>query len=412
MASPSSLPSAVSVAHKCHDKYRKTVDPTFDPALRDHLENMAEHFAGQGTLKTTFIRRLVPWSDFVRPPNPGHKALGDFLVCRAVFAVLSANYDALIEIPARENGADVQIALDGDQANVHSTTQSPLLKFHGCAQCDRDHTVWTKSQLTDDEVIAERIERTARWMEANLREKDILLVGFWSDWSYLNSIIESAFEKVTPLSVFVVDPAEPDELKERAPKLWKVANSDGVSFSHIKKSGSDVLNELRRWFSAMYIRQVLLFGQESFEQQTGVECDPTWFDTSLSEEDQYRWRRDAEGRAPLRPPKRKRPERNEVLGFFHLLLRQAGATITAEGYSLNGQSIRVVDGSKRMLSSLQQELIEPPAAAVSGLVVCVGSEDLGLPGNIVRSGEPGSILRPGQDSLFVTHQTAREMLGI
>jgi hypothetical protein len=37
-------------------------------------------------------------------------------------------------------------------------------------------------------------------MDANLREKDLLIVGFWSDWQYLNSIIGSAIENVAPLA--------------------------------------------------------------------------------------------------------------------------------------------------------------------------------------------------------------------
>ena len=56
MAPPSSLPSAWRVAEMCFDEYRLTVDPLIDPALRNNLEALAEHFAGLKTLRAVFYR--------------------------------------------------------------------------------------------------------------------------------------------------------------------------------------------------------------------------------------------------------------------------------------------------------------------------------------------------------------------
>lgn len=81
--------------------------------------------------------------------------------------------------------AEFRASLDGDQANVQSTKHSPLLKFHGCQNLDPEETVWTKSQLIEP-IIAGRIDKNRVWMAANLREKDLLVVGFWTDWAYLN----------------------------------------------------------------------------------------------------------------------------------------------------------------------------------------------------------------------------------
>jgi len=409
---PSNLPSAWEIAQACHDKYCNTVEPTLDPLLKDDLEALAEYFAQQGTLTTSFIRTMVPWDKFVRPYNRGHEALADFLICRAVFAVLSANYDELIEVPARQSGADLEVALDGDQAIVHASNHAPFLKFHGCAR-DRDHTVWTKSQLTSDAVIAGRIEKSSNWMRANLREKDLLVIGFWSDWSYLNEIVESALKDVTPLSVTIVDPIDVADLENKAPELWAIAHTDGVTFWHIQESGAELLDALRKEFSFMFLRQVLEQGRASIEAEIGKQYDQVWLDMSpMDQHELYRWRRDAEGVSSDRPPRRKSPEANELLGHFHLLLRSKGAVVSGDGYILDNKIVRVVNGSGRFLSTVQGDMVEPPVASEIDLVVCVGSYDLGLPGNIVREGEPGSVLRPASAGQFVTHQDARELLEI
>ncbi len=55
MAAPSNLPPAWRVAEASFDKYRQTVDPTCDIAMRHDLEAFAGHFADQHTLQSVFI---------------------------------------------------------------------------------------------------------------------------------------------------------------------------------------------------------------------------------------------------------------------------------------------------------------------------------------------------------------------
>jgi hypothetical protein len=171
MAPPSSLPSAKAVAQAAFDEYVVAIDPAADRTLRDDLEELAQHFVNLGTLKTVFIERLVPWSQFVRPPNPGHAAVADFLITRATASSSSANYDGLIERQAWDYGADFVSSLDGDEATARSVIHSPLLKFNGCSIRDRRETVWSKSQLGDP-VIASRIAKSRTWMAARCIERD------------------------------------------------------------------------------------------------------------------------------------------------------------------------------------------------------------------------------------------------
>lgn len=412
MAPPSSLPSAWRVAEQCFDKYRLEADPNCDVALRNNLEALAEHFAGLNTLQSVFIEHLVPWSAFVRPSNTGHAAIADFLITRAAVAGISSNYDTLIERRAWDYGADFRGSLDGDEATADSVRQAPLLKFHGCSHRDRPSTVWAPSQLSD-QTISTRIARSKVWMAANLRQKDLLVVGFWSDWEYLNAVMGEALIDVQPLSVTVIDLSSTNALEQKAPQLWEIAHAQNVTFAHVQESGAVALDELRRAFSSNYLRQVLAAGRAAFEHATGAQCDPAWLNVeNFDSETLYGLRRDAEGVSAAEPAKLLRPANPEALGFFHLLLRQAGAVQRADGYELNGRSIRVLNGAQSVLGTLRGKFVEPPAAAQFDIVVAVGATDLGVPDNVVRNGRSGDVIRPDPSGEWYDLSRARTELGI
>lgn len=412
MAPPSNLPSARRVAEMCFDAYRVRVDPHINPALRQNLEALAEYFAALNTLKAQFIENLVPWTDFERHPNPGHAAIADFLIIKVAVACLSSNYDKLIERRAWDYGADFRGSLDGDEATACAKAQAPLLKFHGCSHRDRGSTVWAPSQLLDPLVVA-RIDRSKVWMAANLRQKDLLVVGFWSDWDYLNQIVGGALQGLDPLSVTVIDLSGAADLEQKAPDLWALAHQPHVTFTHVQESGADALDELRRTFSENYLRQVLAAGRAAFEAATGVACDHAWLNVAgLDSESLYDWRRDAEGVPVGRPAMTNRPRNGEALGYFHLLLRRAGAAQNAQGYTLNGRRIRVINGAESILSSIAARFVEAPALSSADVFVAVGAVDLGLPAHVVRPGTPGSVMRPAAGGEWFTFERAQAELGV
>lgn len=412
MAQPSNLPSARRVAEVCFDRYKDNVDPNLDPSLRGDLEALADHLHGQGLLETVLIERLVPWEEFLRPPNGGHGAMADLLIVGAAEAVLSSNYDGLIEERGREYGFDFRAALDGDQATVQSSKQSPLLKFHGCSQLARSSTIWTASQLSDTD-ISNRLNNIETWMASNLRQKDLLIIGFWTDWQYLNTVLDNAVKDVSPVSVTVVDPSESSQLREKAPGLWDVANGPGVSFEHIPVSGVDALEDLRRAFSQLYLSKAIAAGRSAMELECGIEADPKWLEIGHTDNELlYQWRRDAEGKPQGSPAMKLNPENTDLFGFFHLIMCRAGAQRTAVGYELNGTRVRVVNGAGSVLSTMRAKFAEPPAWAEEDLVVAVGATDLGLPSNVVREGRPGDVVRSQPLARWIDFEGAREELHI
>ncbi|SIS81193.1 SIR2-like domain-containing protein [Thalassospira xiamenensis M-5 = DSM 17429] len=411
MAPPSSLPSANRVSEACYETVRISIDSEIPENLKFDLEALAEHFKQSGQLEKVFIEAVVPWAMFETQWNPGHAAIADFLITKAMASGISANYDCLVERYAQSCHYDFKVALDGDEANLANRTQSPFLKFHGCSYRDRPATVWTPSQL-GDHIIQSRINKSTNWMNGHLREKDLLFVGFWSDWAYLNTILENALEGVSPNSITVIDPSDIGELQRKAPKLWELSQSPGVGFSHVQESGADALDELRRAYSKSYLQQVLDAGREAYVDQFGDEA----LDLSLLElnsEEYYHLRRDAEGVGVSGPAKCFVPERCEQLGYFHLILRAAGAEQTAFGYDYNGNAIRVVNGSGMMMATLKKRYREPPAANPSDMVIAVGAQETSLPNNVVRAGREQDFIRPEEPAgKWFTVERAREVLEI
>ena len=412
MGKPSKLPSARDVAEICFDRYKQNVDPEADDAMRGDLQALADYLHGRGMLSTVLIERLVPWELFLRPPNGGHGAVADFLIVGAAEAALTSNYDSLIEDSGRSYGFDFRAALDGDQAGIISSKQKPLLKFHGCARTERASTVWTPAQL-DDRDVCDRMKNIGTWLASNLRQKDLLIVGFWTDWEYLNAVLDSAVKNVSPLSVTVVDPSEPSQLEEKAPGLWEIAHGSGVSFTHLQMSGQDALEDLRRAFSKMYLSKAIAAGKAAFEEELGFAADPSWLEVDdLDNEVLHQWRRDAEGKPNNVAPTKLEPENVDLYGFFHLILRRAGGQRSTAGYVLGDRTIRVLNGAGSVLSTMRANFAEGPAIVEEDVVVAVGAMDIGLPANIMREGRPGDIVRGQPIVPWLDFEKARMEFGI
>ena len=413
MAGRSNLPSAQELANRCFDT-ASAIDSTIAPSIRDDLEGVADHFADSGQLVTVFIRQIVPWEDLVAAPNAGHQAIADLLLTAGADHGISTNCDQLIERSAWEFGADFMASLDGIQANLHSVSHRPLLKVHGCCNLDRDNTVWTRRQMTT-EPIQTRIRDSTAWLTANLREKDVVVVGFWSDWAYLNELLETCLVSAHPTTVVVVDPAPVADLETKAPGLWRVFHAAGVDFLHEQASGADVLNELRAEFSCAYLRVMLMSGKSAFEVRFATTCPPAWLDThGLSIEDLYALRRDAEGQPVGRPARLRSPRGDcQNIAFFHLALRQLGAVPEGSLYRFNDALIRVVNGAGRWLPEMQGDYSrEVPVPPEADIVFCVGADDHGVPAHIVRSGIPSTTLRPAPRGKWLDSAGARAILGL
>jgi hypothetical protein len=405
---PSNLMSAVEVSRHCYDEWNPV--ESLPSPLRESINRLAGHFHAR-TIFNVFLG-LVPWNALVGAPNQGHAAIGDFLVTKAAVAALSANFDTLIERWAEEHKVALRGALDGVEAAAFAVATSPLIKFHGCMTRERDNTVWTDGQLVTRPIV-DRVASCKQWINLHLPGKHLVVVGFWSDWGYLNEALADAFQLTSAQSVTVVDTDSNLALQGKAPTLWAKLNAMSGVFEHVQASSAEVLDELRAEFSRVWTRRYYSLGAK-VASGTGVVSVAAPFDT-LSMNELYNVRRDAEGVPYNSAATRKRPPVSSTMAALtNVLLLNAGGTIAGGWVQFGGRSIRVVNGSGQPLADVRNRYKEPTTLLQPDLVVCAGAEDLAVPARVVPAGHGASIVRPapGTGPEWLTLDQARSLLSI
>ncbi len=414
MAAPSLLPSAVAIANECYDDWSPI--EVLDPAFRNDIDAIAEHFHAKAEFETIFVNRLVPWNRLAGAPNAGHAAIADFLISRGAFAALSSNFDPLIENWAIGKKIAMRGALDGREAGNFHGTSNPLIKFHGCMQRNREETIWTKAQLTDPSVQS-RIDTCSQWMNLNMPGKHIVVIGFWSDWGYLNDVLAGALTLRNAASVTVVNPGTQGNLETKAPLLWQTFTQLSQHFEHIPVSGDVFLEELRTAYSEVWISKFLAKGKKQIALQNleptplALAATPLPVNQPLTGEDMYDLRRDAEGLPYTCAAQQKGPPGSSTqAAIVRLKLLDAGATRDLSWLNLRGTIIRVVNGGGKTLEEVQGDYREPPSFRQPHVTICAGAEDMGVPEKIIRDGERDSIVRPaaGTGSQWMTTGQAEE----
>ena len=386
--SPSNLLSAVEVSRSCFDKYKPI--ETLSAALRDDIDKLAEHFFSQGQFERLFIRDLVPWERLVGEPNTGHAAIGDLLTCGAARGVASANFDTLIEQWWSHHRVSFRASLNGQEATDYD--HRPLLKFHGCMNLNREATLWTHAQL-DHAKYEKAITSCKTWMSLNLPSRDLVVVGFWTDWGYLNEVLAEALKDKNFNSVTVIDPAETAELIKKAPVLWDIL-SKTPHFQHLSLSGSDGLEEIRNAYSKVWVKKLYALGKPLFDERKG-ECPPELLDVSEMEtEALYDLRRDAEGVAHNQAAKTREPILEAAQTALAHLLFAAKSIRVRSWYNIEGKTVRIVHGAGQGLDTVKRRFEQAPLATQADIVVCAGSLNQGVPAYLISRGQNNNVVRP------------------
>lgn len=409
-ASPSNLPSAIRLSQICYDKWQST--EVLDPALRDDVDQLAGHFHARGDFEKIFIR-LVPWNELVGPPNSAHAAIADLPISRGAHAALSANFDPMIEHWATERKIAMRGALTGQEAVEFTDNTNPLIKFHGCLQRAPQTTLWTQRQLVDPAVQG-RITSCSQWMNLHLPGKHLVVIGFWTDWGYLNDVLGNAFTINNASSVTVIDTGTTADLQAKAPNLWAKLTSLSSVFEHVQASGADALEELRTAYSKTWARKFYALG-EALVQNAGRSVTVAAPFDALAGEDLYNLRRDAEGVPYTRAATLKAPASNAAqAASAHVMLLNAGATNLGAWLQHGGRSIRVVNGAGQGLTDVQARYKEPTTVAQSEIVVCAGAIELGVPARLIAPGRGASTIRPtpGGAARWLTLEKAQLEFGL
>jgi hypothetical protein len=407
MAPPTCISSAARVAQNCAARYKDLTHYDLPNGIADNIENLAQHFFDRNELEHVLLKQLIDWSEFVRHrPNKGHTATADFLGARICVLAISANMDTCIESAATDLGEPDFYPLVCENDLNLSQSHSPLLKIHGCATRSRHESLWCKQQL-EREPLKSRLPKLVSWMQHYLPNRDLLVIGFWSDWAYLNEVLEGAVVSTEPRSVIVVDPSPQDALQAKSPALWQWA-TERATFIHVQVSGDAFLDELRSVVSCHFVWKVWQKGRAVFEGLMGQKPPPDPMDSinALSTDELYRLRRDLTG-VPSGSIVRQSDadDTHELIGLLHLALFLNGAHLRSNVFDWNGTTVRLVNTPNRLLSTvMQRHSNEPPDPDPPQRTICVGAtEDGGAPANIIGRGQPGGIIRNAPANNWETH---------
>jgi hypothetical protein len=411
MAPPSSLPSAEAIARSAKEEY-DAIFGTTRPPLAAQIADQAEFFFQRGELMTVYFRTLIDANAFAGQPNAGHFAAADLLLVRGIQTGVTTNVDALIETAGQLLFGQVGVGIDVATVAALSPDISPLLKIHGCRVVDQANMVWAPSQLHTAPVSA-RIAESAQWLKVRLLDRDLLIVGYWTDWDYLNSILATTLGAVRPARVIVVDPADGTSFADKAPALYAVGERATVAFKHVRVSGADFLDRLRMDFSRSFVRRVLHSGVDDFRASTGAEPDPAWMECpTLDNETLWSVRRDLEGRTPNEPAKERKPPTETLVGLTILQLQARGAVADGPYWMLDGRRVRVLRAANKLLHRVEAEYArDTPTVTAPDLVIAVGADSHALPFDIVRAGFTATIAR-GDSTRWLSRLDALQELGI
>jgi NAD-dependent SIR2 family protein deacetylase len=410
---PSNLPTARQLAIDCAEKHYRNTGTLLDESVRTNLEALAVYFLEREKLESYFVPILIDWKAFSGEPNPAHYAVADFLLAGITELTVTTNVDALIEIAAEGLGADdFESSLSGSEASEYHVHR-PLLKLHGCVRRDRRKTLWCPEQLATP-AWSETIENSAQWLGGSLMERDLVFVGYWTDWDYLTEVLERAISYGRPRSVTVVDISEADELKRKAAALWQWAHRDGIVFRHLQMSGSDFLDELRSRFSRLLLHRICDTGRRAFEIETSGETPSFPTLLHLGSSDLYNLRRDWTGSRRDRPTTRSESlASDEQLGKVVYRILAAGGSFDRDTLVLGDRRIRLIQTPGRMLYSVKAEFEGDVAPSnATEVTVCVGAnDDGGVATNVVR-GNRSSVVRPGNLGQWYCTTDALTLLGL
>lgn len=415
MASPTNLPSAAALASLCAHRYEQVTGTPPAPALYSDLEGLARLLYRQGQLKSLLVARLVDWGCFRDNPNEAHTAIADLLLCGSLGIVISTNYDTHIESAAARLGErDFCPALDGDDLVRQPVRHGPLLKLHGCCYIDRQNVVWLPEQLTEH-VISQRIRRSRTWASANLRHKDFLFVGLWSDWSYLNEILQDlldGIDRTDPMLAVLVDPASAKDLAGKAPSLWQWATtSPQIDFQHIQERGEIFLDELRVQVARQFVRHTLATSTDTYTDLAGEPppAVPT-LDTLKGSDALYQLRRDMTGVGSHGTVTTRSVSGLQVLGAIQRRLLALGAIQHGPIFQLGDHTFRIVLGSGKLLSHVRQMYqVGSPTIALVDTIVCVGATSDPTPPNLVRPVRVPTVIRPSPAREWVTEDEIQDL---
>ncbi len=327
--------------------------------------------------------------------------------------VLSTNVDRLTEVAAEQLGEpQAYVAVDAAEANI-PRAHSGHIKLHGCLHRDEANTLWCRTQLSS-EPIKTRVAELQAWVSTHLKARDVVFLGFWSDWAYLNDIFQSALTPTENALVLIVNPSDDCELEEKARGLWTWSCQPGITRRIVRQSAADFLTELRKLMWTNFLNRVLRQSERAFVELGGSPGAAKYSIApgALSADEAYRLKLDVCGVPYAQVSRQKRPDEHmQRLGIIHLELLSLGARLEGNSFVLSDKRIRVVNGEGQLLSHVKGRYAgEPAQFSPADLTICTGAIDDNMPESVVRGDSPlATIVRTSGGATWRTEASASSL---
>lgn len=406
MGAPSRVPNASDLLQICVRRYEAKAGVELHPQQKASLEHFASYLWSQNQLKSFLIPELVPWERFRWMHNAGHEAVADLLLSRAFDFALTTNFDTLVEDSVPSLGrTHFRAAVEAASVMRRGRRyHNPLLKVHGCCAIAEHQTIWCEEQL-DEEPIADRLRQLTPWLETNLPFREVIVLGFWTDWDYLNVIFERSLTFLEPddvITLFVVNPATEEDLRRQAPDLFGWCDeTDQVEFIHIPECGEPFLIELRNRVSRNFYARASPAGRTR-------PLPPEMSNDAL-----YSIRQCLCGCGPAEVVSVKDPPPGSaaVVEFENWLL-SLGAVPIGSCLRLNETVIRVVNAEGRRIGRYREEFRITDRSTIGvDITVYISGADDGVPSHVIRGTSQASVARSRDTSEWIDHETATQRFG-
>jgi hypothetical protein len=92
-----------------------------------------------------------------------------------------------------------------------SSPHAVHVKLHGCFRRYIPRLLWSKQQLGYS-PFQERVREFSEWLPGVLQDRDLVFVGFWSDWFYLNGVLGSVIRNSQVSRFVLVNASSEDDL--------------------------------------------------------------------------------------------------------------------------------------------------------------------------------------------------------
>lgn len=351
MGDPSNLPSAAQMVENLVRRYRLDTGGDLTACVDEDIEEIAHWALQNGSMFQDFFLDTLRTRDFMHPPNVGHMALADLMLTNAVRGAISTNVDCLIEAAAEELGEHDFRAIVAESDLARTPEYSQLIKLHGCFRREEQHTVWHRDQLQSP-PINDRIAAFEQRMSVDLRGCSLLMIGFWTDWPYLNDTLISSLEDLNPRTLTLVNPDDPAGLQEKAPDLfnWLGGNQD-VHLYYVRSFGNEFMNSFWRQFSKSVFRRLQGKVDENdstndyYQKSLRGSSQPPPID-DMSCDEIYGLRRDFSG-----VPDSECVRENELaeahherMGAMHSILLDREAQMNGRVYEVGDKAFRLLNG--------------------------------------------------------------------